>query len=56
MLIKTRKSLQNQVFEAIAAHHPYTVPALLAVEPGAVAASYAEWLYNQTLASRECPN
>ncbi len=52
MIIKTRKALQDQVFQAVAALHPYTVPALLAFEPAAAAVSYAGWLHNQTGSSR----
>jgi len=48
MLIKTRKSLKVQAMEAISAKHPYTVPAVMVFEPSDVAASYLEWLYNQT--------
>jgi periplasmic divalent cation tolerance protein len=52
MLVKTRKSLQSQVLEALEAEHPYSVPVLIVLEPGHVAASYLEWLYNQTEAQR----
>ena len=48
MLLKTRKSLQKQVLDALSARHPYSVPALIVFEPRAVAAPYLEWLYNQT--------
>ncbi len=48
MLVKTRKDLQNEVFEAISAKHPYTTPALFAFAPHHVAAPYFEWLCNQT--------
>ena len=48
MLVKTRKDLESRVFEALAAKHPYSVPALIAFEPRRVAASYLEWLHNQT--------
>ncbi|MBI4725461.1 MAG: divalent-cation tolerance protein CutA [Rhodomicrobium sp.] len=52
MLVKTRTDLEAQVLEAIAAKHPYTVPALFAFEPHRTAASYLEWLYNQTTPQR----
>ncbi len=48
MLVKTRKELESQVLEALAAKHPYTVPALIVFEPRRVAASYLEWLRNET--------
>ncbi len=48
MLVKTRKELESQVLEALAAKHPYSVPALIVFEPRRVAASYLEWLRNQT--------
>ncbi len=51
MLVKTRKELEPQVLEALAAKHPYTIPALIVFEPRKVAASYLEWLYNQTVSS-----
>jgi periplasmic divalent cation tolerance protein len=50
MLVKTRKNLQQQVLDAIAAQHPYSVPALIVFEPAHVAASYFEWLCQQTVA------
>jgi len=52
MIVKTRKELQSQVLDAIAARHPYTVPALIVAEPQHVAANYLEWLYDQTGTSR----
>ncbi len=51
MLVKTRKELETPVLEALAAKHPYTVPALIVFEPRRVAASYLEWLREQTLSS-----
>ncbi len=49
MLVKTKKNLESQVFEALAAKHPYSVPALIAFEPHRVSASYLEWLRSQTV-------
>jgi periplasmic divalent cation tolerance protein len=49
MIIKTRKELELQVLEALAAKHPYSVPALITFEPRRVAAPYLEWLRNQTV-------
>jgi len=51
ILVKTRKELESQVFEALAAKHPYSVPALIAFEPSRVAAPYLEWLRSQTISS-----
>jgi periplasmic divalent cation tolerance protein len=48
MIIKTRKSLKDEVFAAVASRHPYSVPALLMFEPSQVAAPYNEWLFAQT--------
>ncbi len=48
MLVKTRKALETQILKAIAARHPYSTPALLVFEPTTAAASYLEWLYDQT--------
>ena len=44
MLIKTRLSLQGEAMAAIAARHPYTVPALLVFRPAEVGAPYLAWL------------
>ncbi|MBJ7534169.1 divalent-cation tolerance protein CutA [Rhodomicrobium vannielii ATCC 17100] len=52
MLVKTRRSLKVQAMREISARHPYTVPAILVFEPSDVAASYLEWLCNQTATSR----
>jgi periplasmic divalent cation tolerance protein len=48
MLVKTTKALETKALEALAAKHPYDVPALIVFEPRRVAASYFEWLCNQT--------
>ncbi len=53
MLVKTRKELGPQVLDALAAKHPYSVPALIVFEPHRVAASYLEWLRDETLSSDE---
>jgi periplasmic divalent cation tolerance protein len=52
MIVKTRKALQSQSLDAIAARHPYTVPALIVLEPQHVTAKYLEWLCDQTSASQ----
>jgi periplasmic divalent cation tolerance protein len=48
MLVKTTRGLESRVLESLAAKHPYAVPALIVFEPRSVAASYLEWLGNQT--------
>jgi periplasmic divalent cation tolerance protein len=48
MIVKTRKELEEQALESIRTGHPYTVPALLVFEPARIAASYLEWLLNET--------
>jgi periplasmic divalent cation tolerance protein len=48
MLIKTRKTLSEQLLAALAAKHPYSVPAVIVFEPQHVAAPYLEWLWAQT--------
>jgi periplasmic divalent cation tolerance protein len=52
MLVKTRKSMKARVMHEISARHPYSVPAILVFEPSDVAASYLDWLHNQTSTSR----
>ncbi len=52
MLVKTRKDRAKEVLEALAARHPYSVPALIVFEPQHVAAPYLDWLCNQTAAQR----
>lgn len=48
MLIKTRSMHKAEVFETVAAMHPYSVPALLAISPESVAETYSAWLMAQT--------
>jgi len=52
MLVKTRKSLARQALDALAAIHPYTVPALIVFEPSQVSGSYLEWLLSETAAQQ----
>jgi periplasmic divalent cation tolerance protein len=47
MLIKTRKSLERAVLQAVESRHPYTVPALLVFQPSNVAATYLAWLFEE---------
>ena len=46
---RQERTSTSQLFEALAAKHPYSVPALIAFEPHQVAASYLEWLRSQTV-------
>ena len=48
MIVKTRKSLKAEALELISANHPYSVPALIVLEPDHVAASYEAWLKEAT--------
>ena len=48
MLIKTRASRVEAVFAAVAARHPYEVPALIALPIAAAAASYGAWILAET--------
>jgi periplasmic divalent cation tolerance protein len=50
MVIKTRKSLERAVLEAVQSRHPYSVPALLVFQPSHVAAPYLAWLFGETQA------
>jgi periplasmic divalent cation tolerance protein len=50
MIIKTRQSLADAVFAAVAAEHPYTNPALLAIPIENGAAAYLAWLFEETAA------
>jgi periplasmic divalent cation tolerance protein len=47
MLIKTRKSLERAVMQAVESRHPYTVPALLVFHPSNVADAYLAWLFGE---------
>jgi periplasmic divalent cation tolerance protein len=51
MLVKTKKERETQLMEALAAKHPYTVPALIVFQPQRVVTSYLEWLCDQTVSS-----
>jgi periplasmic divalent cation tolerance protein len=52
MLVKSRKDLQEQLLAALAARHPYSVPALVVFEPQHVATPYLEWVFAQTMPER----
>jgi periplasmic divalent cation tolerance protein len=43
-VIKTTRARQPELFEALAALHPYDVPELVALEPNAVSPTYAKWI------------
>ncbi|MCB8822693.1 divalent-cation tolerance protein CutA [Microvirga rosea] len=46
-ILKTRKSLQDQVLQALKSRHPYETPVILTIEPGADADTLA-WLVGET--------
>jgi periplasmic divalent cation tolerance protein len=50
MIIKTRASLADAVMAAVKAEHPYTNPALLVIPVEGGAASYLDWLFEETAA------
>ena len=52
MLIKARNDMSEQLLTALAAKHPYSVPAIIVFKPQYVAAPYLEWLFAQTAGSR----
>ena len=51
MLIETRKALSEQLLAALAAKHPYSVPAIIVFEPQHIK-PYLEWLFAQTAGSQ----
>ncbi len=44
LLLKTATDRVDAVFAAVRERHPYEVPALLALSPGTVDASFARWI------------
>jgi len=49
MIIKTRASLVDAVFAAVAAEHPYSNPALVVIPVEGGAARYLTWLLEETV-------
>ena len=47
-IIKTRRALFDRLRDRIAALHPYDVPEIVAIDPGAVSAPYASWVVDST--------
>ncbi len=43
-VIKTTPARQPELFEALAALHPYEVPEIVALEPTAISPAYAKWI------------
>jgi len=43
-VIKTTAARQPELFEALAALHPYEVPEIIALDPTAVSPAYAKWI------------
>ncbi len=48
LILKTRKSLFDEVAEAIRAHHPYDVPEIIAQDITHASADYADWIIANT--------
>jgi periplasmic divalent cation tolerance protein len=49
-ILKTRKSLQEQVHRALKERHPYETPVVLFIEPTGGDAATLEWLFTETAA------
>ncbi len=49
MIAKTRADLRDAAMDAIAAAHPYDVPAVLALSVEAATAAYAAWVAAETI-------
>ena len=47
-ILKTRKSLQERVHEALKDRHPYETPVILFIEPSGADAATLEWLIAET--------
>jgi len=43
-VIKTTAARKPELFEALAALHPYEVPEIVALDPTAVSPAYAKWI------------
>jgi periplasmic divalent cation tolerance protein len=49
-VFKTSETTYHEFAEELAALHPYEVPEIIAIEPMAVAGSYAEWVLAESRA------
>ena len=47
-IFKTTAAKQLELFEALAARHPYETPEILALNPSAVSPAYAGWVAETT--------
>jgi periplasmic divalent cation tolerance protein len=47
-IIKTRRTLFDQVRDRIVALHPYEVPEIIAIDPSAVSEPYSSWVIDNT--------
>jgi periplasmic divalent cation tolerance protein len=48
MIIKTRKSLVNEIEKAVKQNHPYDVPEVIAIPIVAGSAEYLDWIESET--------
>ncbi|MGO4527183.1 divalent-cation tolerance protein CutA [Microvirga sp. 2MCAF35] len=51
-ILKTVKSLQDQVHRALKERHPYETPVILFIEPTGADAATLEWLLGETAGAR----
>lgn len=47
-ILKTRKSLQEQVQQALKDRHPYETPVMFFIEPESADAATLEWIFGET--------
>lgn len=52
LLVKSRKGLLKALIDRVRALHSYELPAILALEPGAVLPEFADWVRAETAAGR----
>ena len=50
MILKTKKTLANQVFKEITKHHPYECPSICGLSLDKAPSSFLQWM-NQSLSS-----
>ncbi|HEU6441293.1 MAG TPA: divalent-cation tolerance protein CutA [Microvirga sp.] len=52
-ILKTRRSLQERVHEALKDRHPYETPVVFFIEPAGADAATLDWLVGETAGQRE---
>jgi periplasmic divalent cation tolerance protein len=55
LLIKTRRTLREDIMQFVKQHHPYTVPETVFVEIGDASKEYLNWLGASTLFTTNIP-